>query len=407
VRINNLDIIDLSTLFLLSGGYGLLNILFTLLNFDIAVNAVFQVLILLVYSVIILRTFKRRNRYFTYIKEILKNNQLLIFFLLLCAVSIMWSVDKSLAVQRIIAFLLTSYIAIYFYVKYNTEKFITILYVSFYIVIIVSIFSVLIIPDLAIHRLDAHEGDWRGIFTHKNNLGWFTSLCIIISFSVLNKKVNIYRVAFLLLSLLLLIMSGSRTSWVALSIIIFVYFLIKNLKINKKLYYAILVLIVPVVIIFINYLFNNYDFILGLIGRDATLTGRINLWAHSFNAILDRPLLGYGFGTFWDSKIINEIWTWIWLPPHAHNGYVDLLLQLGILGFSVFIYLYVFYVTKSVYRLNKRFKFDTFIFTTFLIHLFILGFSADVLFRQNSIYWVIFLISVFNINDRTNYEKKD
>ena len=45
------------------------------------------------------------------------------------------------------------------------------------------------------------------------------------------------------------------------------------------------------------------DLILGFLGKDATLTGRTDLWEFVKICISQRPLLGWGFSAFWLSTI--------------------------------------------------------------------------------------------------------
>jgi exopolysaccharide production protein ExoQ len=63
------------------------------------------------------------------------------------------------------------------------------------------------------------------------------------------------------------------------------------------------------------------------LGRDATLTGRTDIWAELLPEAEHRPLLGYGFGGFWTTSRIDAHDV-----REAHNGYLDLELDLGVLG---------------------------------------------------------------------------
>lgn len=69
-----------------------------------------------------------------------------------------------------------------------------------------------------------------------------------------------------------------------------------------------------------------------VLGRDSTLTGRTEVWAAVLPAMKHQPLLGYGFGSFWtdDRRQLYDI-------PTAHNGYLDILLELGIVGLALFV----------------------------------------------------------------------
>ena len=63
------------------------------------------------------------------------------------------------------------------------------------------------------------------------------------------------------------------------------------------------------------------------VGRDATLTGRTEIWAGLLPAAMDNPVFGCGFGGFWTTEMAETH-----LENSAHNGYLDSLLQLGFVG---------------------------------------------------------------------------
>jgi len=70
------------------------------------------------------------------------------------------------------------------------------------------------------------------------------------------------------------------------------------------------------------------------LGRDETLTGRSDIWAYLVPYVMDRPILGHGFGGFWTDAIREAT------SSHAHNGYLDMILNLGFAGhilFSIFL----------------------------------------------------------------------
>jgi exopolysaccharide production protein ExoQ len=75
-----------------------------------------------------------------------------------------------------------------------------------------------------------------------------------------------------------------------------------------------------------------------LLGKNATLTGRVPLWHSLLGSIARRPLLGYGYGTFWLNTNPEMIRIWLlnpWQPPDAHDAYLELALSLGIVGASI------------------------------------------------------------------------
>ena len=81
-----------------------------------------------------------------------------------------------------------------------------------------------------------------------------------------------------------------------------------------------------------------------LLGKDATLTGRTELWYFVNIFISQRPLLGWGFGAFWSqtNSAANEISMNLgWSIPEAHNGLLELLLEVGVIGTSLFALVFV------------------------------------------------------------------
>ena len=79
--------------------------------------------------------------------------------------------------------------------------------------------------------------------------------------------------------------------------------------------------------------------VLGLLGKTDTLTNRTEIWTAVIGLAQQRPALGWGWISFWAP----------WVEPyrslvsnngvaqlHAHNAWLDIWVQLGVLGFIVF-----------------------------------------------------------------------
>jgi len=63
------------------------------------------------------------------------------------------------------------------------------------------------------------------------------------------------------------------------------------------------------------------------VGREETLTGRTHVWAILIPVAMQHPLLGHGFGGFWTTTT-REVFD----IPGAHNGYLEVILELGFVG---------------------------------------------------------------------------
>jgi exopolysaccharide production protein ExoQ len=74
-----------------------------------------------------------------------------------------------------------------------------------------------------------------------------------------------------------------------------------------------------------------------MLGRNPTLTDRTVIWEDVL-AMQERPLLGYGFESFWLGERMAQLGQkWWWQPTQAHNGYIETYLNLGYVGLALLI----------------------------------------------------------------------
>ncbi len=74
-----------------------------------------------------------------------------------------------------------------------------------------------------------------------------------------------------------------------------------------------------------------YSYFVHALGRSTTLTGRVRLW----NLLLSmnvNPWFGTGFQSFWLGSRLDRVWSLYGEVTEAHNGYLEVLLQLGWIG---------------------------------------------------------------------------
>lgn len=87
-------------------------------------------------------------------------------------------------------------------------------------------------------------------------------------------------------------------------------------------------------------------------GSLSTLTGRTVLWEAGLDALRLQPLIGYGFGA--GSRFVALRNIGADYLTHIHNGFLEALLGVGIIGFIPFIYAVVRTLGWSVRHLVRR-----------------------------------------------------
>ena len=86
----------------------------------------------------------------------------------------------------------------------------------------------------------------------------------------------------------------------------------------------------------------------------ATLTGRTAIWKDCRPYIAERPILGYGYASFWGPREIDEIsHGQQWALQNAHCNYVDMLLQLGVVGLALFLLVWGCGIARALFRFQR------------------------------------------------------
>ncbi|HSF61930.1 MAG TPA: O-antigen ligase family protein [Gaiellaceae bacterium] len=87
--------------------------------------------------------------------------------------------------------------------------------------------------------------------------------------------------------------------------------------------------------------------------EDSALSGRWSIWVESSHAFLDRPILGAGLDAHRTavSQGLNEVRTFRIAEKEAHNTYISVLVETGIVGFAILATMIVI-VVKRIRRLS-------------------------------------------------------
>jgi exopolysaccharide production protein ExoQ len=182
---------------------------------------------------------------------------------------------------------------------------------------------------------------WFGAFSTKNDLGIIMALgATTFIYALIARRPRplnlILSATALVLCVGLLYLSQSRTSWLAgmlgAVICVAIRATYKRVGFGIIVWSTLLLLIVPAIVIASDQLGT----IATMLGKDSTLTGRVDLWLMLPPYIAQAPWLGHGYAGFWVQESVNvfQIWTTVgWEPPHSHDGWLDILLDLGIAGF--------------------------------------------------------------------------
>ncbi|TPN89774.1 O-antigen ligase family protein [Mesorhizobium sp. CU2] len=217
---------------------------------------------------------------------------------------------------------------------------------------LIGIFFVLLYSlKVGAYALDTMDGTFNfvGAFSSKNQVGLFASLgvffyLVFIGFYRRNWLGFLWTAPIILLSLYSLAIAHSATSVAALPAGLGIAALLSMSKILSLRYRRVIFVVgsgalVASVVAALNA--GLFDLLLGLFGKDSTLTGRTYLWEQGWAAAQQRPLLGYGYAAYWVQGFADpeRLWVEFYISTrtgfHFHNTYVEALVELGFIGVTM------------------------------------------------------------------------
>jgi exopolysaccharide production protein ExoQ len=261
-------------------------------------------------------------------------------FALLAFVSISWSPDPVDALRRSVLFGLTLLFSFYLAEYYDPQEQMLLVIFTGVIAVIASYLAVFLLPSFGY----GYEGEWKGIFGHKNDLGMYVIFLVSPAFFLRLKQslVGIATAGILGLAAVLVVMSESRTAWL-LAFVFACYVCAYKViaRFRRRDATLLVATVVSVASAMIAVAVTQYDSLLRLLGKTSDLSGRLPIWAAVALAISKHPYLGYGYGGFWNQlqgESINVSLAVGFPVNHAHDGYLNIWLQLGLIGLLLFVW---------------------------------------------------------------------
>ncbi|VAV88809.1 hypothetical protein MNBD_ALPHA06-105, partial [hydrothermal vent metagenome] len=310
----------------------------------------------------------------------------------LALASVSWSIDPDPTFRRAVALLLTTLFAIYLASRFDWAAFIELFAVCFLLIALLSLFLALFVPDIGLMQ-EIHPGAWSGVYMEKNSFGMnmaklaHLSLCVMI----FRPTRRVFWGAVFVLAVVLVLLSTSKTSLIAVSLILMGMGGVYLVRMGPKIAFPALYFAVVFGVGFVLALEYFPEFMFGLIGREPTLTGRTDIWIALFDQIRERPWFGHGYAVFWLDEAGPAFWVrqrTEWLVPSAHNGWLETWLSIGLLGVAFFAMAYMGALI-SAFRQLLRGQSAYWALVSVLIFL-LFSMSESNILQQNNLGWILF-----------------
>jgi exopolysaccharide production protein ExoQ len=140
----------------------------------------------------------------------------------------------------------------------------------------------------------------------------------------------------------------------------------------------------------LEFFFGIQDLVTGALGRDPTLTGRTDVW-EAVMAFKTNPLLGTGYESFWLGDRLHRLWVLHpWRPTQAHNGFLEVYLNLGLVGLTL---LGIFFVASylRIWRIWRMTSID-FVSLSLAMWIVMLLYNVTEAAFKGNVLWSMFLL---------------
>jgi exopolysaccharide production protein ExoQ len=284
-----------------------------------------------------------------------------VLFLAWCLISLLWTVSASLTFRGLLATGLISLATSLLVGQLPRASVFWALRAALKTLVALSWLMYAAVPSLGREQVAYHRGALRGVFIQRNTAAFVLTIAVLTFLAAwllaCQRRERLSNLGWTLASVATLLATQSGTGLIVSSMSsILLFGLVRATRRGPGVVRTYLLLVSFAATLLALASQTDLNVLTGLLGRDSTLTGRTFIWATVEPYIEARPWLGYGWAALWTSDVFvtRQMWASAGFAfPHAHNSYLDLLAQVGIVGLVLVIAIFIATLIKLVRNLAR------------------------------------------------------
>ena len=324
----------------------------------------------------------------------LRATPLLAAALVLALLSAVWSIAPDVTLRRASALAMTMALG-WRLARFDWRDLLRALAWAWSALIVGGFAFALLWPEAGVMGADSsHPGAWSGLWTHKNMLGGMmgVGVSVLLAAALTDTAHRRRWLAFAAAALALVVLSTSATAllvtFAGVGVLTVGVIVRRSGPIVPLLWSA--AALAAILATFTAAVAPDLFF--AVLGRDATLTGRTDIWSAALEAIAKRPAFGHGFGAFWSAGEGPAFWlrqALGWDVPNAHNGWLEVLLGLGWTGAALIALQFVRSLPRVAAALADPIA--GLIAPPFVAMFALMSLSEGYILQDNSTVWVMYV----------------
>ena len=182
-------------------------------------------------------------------------------------------------------------------------------------------------------------GRVQGVMGNANLLAMAALLALIVAGCRAAARIDRLWPLWVALPLLSLGLARSATvSFAVVAVAIIAGLIVAWVRWRGAIFYRIFAIAIAAAAVAIALIVDNWDWIAEFLGREAGMSARVAIWDRVLALVIDSPIVGVGYLGYWMPWVepfdaIGLVGDTVYL--HAHNVWLDVVLQLGLVGLIV------------------------------------------------------------------------
>jgi O-antigen ligase len=253
-----------------------------------------------------------------------------------CVLSVIWAIDPGISLRRAtltIIVILTVFLVVD---AAGTARTLLLLRWSLAAILLLNYLVVFASPE-GVHTAAGFDpslaGNWRGLMLHKNTAGVACAFTILLWLFTGDR--GPVRWLIIVAAACFLYQTQSKTSLGALGVSLIFGLIFAVLSARPRIIAALIAVTTVILLLLVGQEYLGEEISRYLSQPDA-VTGRAQIWKIVWSYAMSNLALGSGYGSFWDIGAASPIYRytrgWVVFITSGHNGYLDVLAQLGLGG---------------------------------------------------------------------------
>jgi exopolysaccharide production protein ExoQ len=189
---------------------------------------------------------------------------------------------------------------------------------------------------------------------------------------------------------------------VAFLVVVGVWALSGTFRLTRRRDYFVITAVIISLLLGMDWALHHVRDFAAAMQRDVSASGRLYIWVLSVAMALRKPWLGYGYSAFWvgPQGPSAAIWRAMdWAAPSAHNGLVQIMLDIGFLGVAVFLAGFLVYSARALRVFRSASAPEMIWPLLFLVFLFLWNLTESAFLSNNSVFWMLYVSVVVTISN--------